>query len=53
MKDLNHRLGCLCFPEFDLLKDSRDAVSEETGPTLCQDQKIVQSKAREGTLAER
>jgi hypothetical protein len=50
MKELNPRLDRLCFLELDLLKDTRDAVGEETGPTVGQDQKIVRSKARERAL---
>jgi hypothetical protein len=53
MKGLNPRLGRLWFLELGLLKDTRGAVSEETGPTLSQDQKIGQRMAHEGTLEER
>jgi hypothetical protein len=53
MRDLNPRLGRLCFLKLDMLKDRRDAVREETGPISGKDQKIAQCKARARTLEER
>jgi hypothetical protein len=53
MKDLNPPLSHLCLLELDLLKDTRNAASEETGSNSGQDQKIMKCKARERTLEER